>query len=646
MYLKTLHENSIKTIVRFVLLLTCSFCIDTSHAQFNTLLHFEGTTNGSYPDGSLISDGTFLYGMTRTGGTNDLGTIFKILPDGTGYVKLLEFTGIGTGSRPLGDLYYDGTYLYGMTEQGGLNNKGTIFKIMPDGSGFLKLLDFAGISNGSAPYGTLVSDGIFLYGMTFTGGSNDIGTVFKIMPDGTGFVKLMDFDGASNGRLPEGSLFYDGTFLYGMTYQGGTNNLGTLFKILPNGTGYIKLLDFDGPTNGGIPLGSLISDGTFLYGMTRRGGANDWGTIFKILPDGTGYLKLLDFSGVSNGRYPHGDLISDGTFLYGMTANGGANDVGTIFKILPDGTGYVKLWDFENGIKGSWPFGSLYIENNFLYGMTSIGGMNDFGKLFKYCLTSIEAPIAFVNQQPTCTTPTGSISTIAPLPVVGITYTISGTVPYVAPFTNTTGMFTGLSVGDYELTTSTNECTSAATTLTINPIPGLPLTIDASPISATIQQGETVQLNATGAITYIWTPTAGLSDSTISNPIASPTTTTTYIVTGLDSAGCSGVDSTIITVNFVCGDVFVPTVFSPNDLGPSENNTLCIYSGLGCIKQMSLSIFNLWGEKVFETNDQNVCWDGKYKDHAVNSGIYAFKLILTLIDNTSTVLSGNITLVR
>src|SRR3989304_2145465 len=93
---------------------------------------------------------------------------------------------------------------------------------------------------------------------------------------------------------------------------------------------YTKLLDFTGTANGSYSQGSLISDGTFLYGMAGGGGANSKGVVFKIKPDGTGYAKLLDFSG-ANGSNPGGSLISDGTFLYGMTYEGGANSYGVVF---------------------------------------------------------------------------------------------------------------------------------------------------------------------------------------------------------------------------------------------------------------------------------------------------------------------------
>jgi uncharacterized repeat protein (TIGR03803 family) len=220
-----------------------------------------------------------------------------------------------------------------MTQLGGTNDLGTIFKIMPDGTGYEKLMDFAGTTNGSAPGGSLIYDGTFLYGMTYKGGTNDIGTIFKIMPDGTSYYKLIDFEGVTNGSKPIGSLMFDGMFLYAMTYSGGVNDLGTVFKIIPDGTGYVKLLEFDGVTNGSLPEGSLISDGTFLYGMNRAGGLNNLGTIFKIMLNGNGYIKLLDFEATMNGSTPYGSLISDGIFLFGMTCWGGINNNGVVFKI-------------------------------------------------------------------------------------------------------------------------------------------------------------------------------------------------------------------------------------------------------------------------------------------------------------------------
>lgn len=365
--------------------------VNNSFAQYTKLLDFDGTAKGKYPYGSLYSDGTFLYGMTSIGGTSDLGTLFKIKPDGTGFVKLLDFVGTTNGSNPYGTLISDGTFLYGMTVNGGANNFGTIFKIMPDGTGYVKLLDFAGTTNGGNPWGSLITDGTFLYGTTFVGGSNAMGTVFKIKLDGTGYAKLLDFAGLTNGRNPRGDLFFDGTYLYGMTSVGGSDNFGTLFKILPSGTGYVKLLNFDSITNGRNPMGSVISDGTYLYGMTSGSGtrsSNSFGTIFKIKTDGTSYSRLLEFDGATKGRYPYGSLVSDGTYLYGMSYNGGIDNFGTLFKIMPDGTGFAKLLDFSV-TNGQIPWGSLITVGTSLYGMTAGGGTALSGVLFKYGISTL-----------------------------------------------------------------------------------------------------------------------------------------------------------------------------------------------------------------------------------------------------------------
>jgi len=371
-------------LVMFCLLPTFSF------AQFTKLHDFIGNPDGSQPDGSLISDGNFLYGMTIYGGTNEKGVIFKIKSDGSGYSKLHDF-GSGTdGADPAnGSLIFDGTFLYGMTIGGGTNSFGTIFKIKPDGTGYTDLYDFNGI--GSSPIGSLISDGIFLYGMTSQGGiidcNNDGGIIFKIKLDGTGFSKLYDFN-CANGNLPGGSLYSDGTFLYGKTQFGGSNNFGTIFKIKSDGTQYSVLHNFTGGISDGKEQGgggSLISDGSFLYGMTYGGGANNGGIIFKIKLDGTGYLKLFDFTATS-GAEPHGSLIFDGTFLYGLTTAGG-NIGGVIFKMKTDGTGYSKLFNFGNG-NGDFPYGSLYSDSTFFYGMTSSGGTNTLGTIFKLDITT------------------------------------------------------------------------------------------------------------------------------------------------------------------------------------------------------------------------------------------------------------------
>ncbi len=393
-------------IICILCFLLCQFSSLTSIAQFSTLYDFGSKVNGTYPYSALISDGIFLYGMTSDGGANQLGTIYKVKPDGTGFTRLLDFDGTN-GSNPYGSLTFDGTFLYGMARSGGANGQGIIFKIMPDGTGFINLLDFSYTATGGFPYGSLISDGTFLYGMTTQGGSAFFGTIFKIKPDGTDYTKLYDFD-STNGATPYGSLISDGPFLYGMTSQGGLSDFGTIFKIKSDGTEYTRLLDFNGTTNGGIPFGSLIADGSSLYGMTFYGGSGNKGTIFKIMPDGTGYTKYLDFDFNTSGANPKGSLVSDGTFLYGMTTQGGTNFSGTIFKMKTDGTGFDKLVDSSDNASGPSSEGTLLIDEATLYGVKSTGGHGGLGTVFK--INNDGSSFSrIVNFEISGNTPTGSL---------------------------------------------------------------------------------------------------------------------------------------------------------------------------------------------------------------------------------------------
>jgi gliding motility-associated-like protein len=364
----------------FLVTLCLQLVTVNAHAQFTKLFDFGGNINGTKPHSTPISDGTFLYAMTTEGGTNNLGTIFKIKLDGTGITVLLNFDG-ANGANPFGSLYYDGSFLYGMTKAGGTNAQGTIFKIKPDGTAFTKMFDFSFSSSGGFPLGSLISDGTFLYGMTSAGGSKAYGTVFKILPDGNGFATLLEFDYTTNGGYPYGSLILDGGFLFGMTNLGVNNDLGTIFKVRTDGTGYDNLFDFT-LANGYRPFGSLYSDGAFLYGMTTGGGTSGLGTIFKIQTDGIGFVTLFNFSNATGGT-PKGSLVSDGTSFYGTTTNSGAIGGGTIFKINPNGTGFLVLADASGSTTGPNPEGTLLYEGTTLYGMKSAGGTSFRGNIFK-----------------------------------------------------------------------------------------------------------------------------------------------------------------------------------------------------------------------------------------------------------------------
>jgi gliding motility-associated-like protein len=229
-----------------------------------------------------------------------------------------------------------------------------------------------------------------------------------------------------------------------------------------------------------------------------------------------------------------------------------------------------------------------------------------------------------------------------------ITTAVSGgTAPYTyawTPNNEITSGLTGLAAGNYSvLVTDDNGCT--ATESFIISTTGL-LPVDIDPSYALIDAGETVQLTVTGGQNYTWTPATGLSCTDCANPIASPTTSTTYYVTATDPNGCTGGDTILIEIKMACGEIFVPTAFSPNDKGPSANNMLCVYGTPACIKELLFQVYDRWGEVVFETTDITKCWNGMYKDKMMNSGIYVYRLYAELTNGDIVDTSGNTTLVR
>lgn len=301
-------------ISRFLAITILSFtCLAAIAQDYRVLHHFVGGTNGgAKPYGSLIQSGPALYGMTRDGGANDLGTVFKMNTDGPGFTVLHSFiSATNDGQQPFGSLIQSGPTLYGLATSDNASTGGTVFQVNTNGADFQVLRRFAG-SDGVWPYDTLVQSGGVLYGMNTYGGSgsgyNGKGTIFRINADGTDFQVLHTFSGASDGTSPHGSLLVSGSTLYGMARAGGSYGRGTVFRMNTNGTDFQVLHTFAGGSqDGSTPCsGSLVQSGEMLYGMTYGGGNGDKGTLFRINTNGTGFELLRKFAGGSNdGQQPY-----------------------------------------------------------------------------------------------------------------------------------------------------------------------------------------------------------------------------------------------------------------------------------------------------------------------------------------------------
>jgi uncharacterized repeat protein (TIGR03803 family) len=271
------------------------------------------------------------------------------------------FIGGGEGASP-----YDGVIgdtagnLYGTNWEGGelpgssAEGFGTVFMVDASGN-LLTLHTFAGPpTDGAGPSGPLTRDSAGnLYGTTASGGNGDhqagFGTVFKLDAAGNETV-LHHFTGGEGGVEPAGGVLRDSHGnLYGVSASGGLpcpnpDGCGTVFRLDPDGT-FTTLHRFaaDG-TEGTRPSSGLIADAAGnLYGVTSgwplggNGSGNGRGIVFRIDSAGV-FTVLYDFSTDSVAAHPMGPLMRDDAGnLYTVTATGGDEDGGTIFKLDPEG---------------------------------------------------------------------------------------------------------------------------------------------------------------------------------------------------------------------------------------------------------------------------------------------------------------------
>jgi uncharacterized repeat protein (TIGR03803 family) len=330
---------------------------------------------------------------------------------------LYNFTNGLDGSYPLCQLLRtsDGT-LYGTTYTGGANGYGTVFKYGPNKSVPITLVSFDYNTTGAYPYAGLIqgSDGNF-YGTTYEGGANGYGTIFKMKPNGA-ITVLASLDYNTTGGYIYAPLVQgtDGNF-YGVAYQGGANGYGTVFRVKPNGN--IKaMFSFDYNTTGAYPYGGLIqaTDGNF-YGTASQGGVNLYGTVFRMTANGTPTALFSFDNSATYGGYPYCGLTQapDGS-LYGANYAGGTFGYGTIFALNPahQPWGVVNLANFDYTTTGGLPYGFYLVTdgNGNFYGTTYEGGANGVGTVFKYTLKKNLTTLASLNSSTTGAYPYGGVA--------------------------------------------------------------------------------------------------------------------------------------------------------------------------------------------------------------------------------------------
>jgi uncharacterized repeat protein (TIGR03803 family) len=366
---------------------------------FKTLHSFTGATDGGNPNAGLVLSGSTLYGTTPVGG----GTVFAVNTDGTSFRVLHEFTNSDSGFSANGGLVLSGNTLYGTTSYGGIWNLGTVFALDTDGTGFRAVYALTNTPSQAGPQSGLVLSNNTLYG------EQEYGELFSLNTDGTGFMLMSLFP--DQGEL-FGGLTLSTNTLYGTSWDGPSASLsGAVFALNTDGTGFTVLHAFtpmsngDDGTNsdGGNPTFGLILSGNTLYGTAGAGGIWGGGTVFKLNTDGTDYTVLHSFlsftSGGFNNNYTNmggagpGGLVLSGNTLYGTSA-GGSLGQGTVFAMNTDGTGFTTLYNFSavtgpsysgtvgTNSDGGYPKPGLILSGNTLYGTTYEGGSSGWGTVF------------------------------------------------------------------------------------------------------------------------------------------------------------------------------------------------------------------------------------------------------------------------
>ena len=394
------HFPMTRIVIGIVALLTGAL---PAVAATETVLYSFANRGTGYPSGTLYFRDGSLYGTGAGYPRIGNGQVFELTSSGDSWKEKTLVTFDGTnGSMPFAGLIRDTKgVLYGTTSTGDAYNGGNVFALYKSGGKWVSstIWAFGGTSgDGTLPECNLVMDKSGnLYGTTFSGGVDNLGTVFELSKVNGAWTEsvLHSFTGNADGWYPYAGLLLQGSgTLYGTTIYGGDpGGDGTVFKLFKSGGVWKKKVLYSFAN--GEPLGTLIRDiSGSLYGTTHFGGGNDAGTVFMLSRSAGKWKETIlhsfdPFNG--DGANPLAGLTwSPSGSLYGTTSEGGTPGypgVGIVFALTPSGGGSwteTILHSFEGNADGSYPMAGITLDNvGALYGTTEIGGADDIGTVWK-----------------------------------------------------------------------------------------------------------------------------------------------------------------------------------------------------------------------------------------------------------------------
>jgi uncharacterized repeat protein (TIGR03803 family) len=312
---------------------------------------------------------------------------------------LHQFSAFPHGQFPDGLIADTMGNFYG-TAQGGLYNKGVVYRLTPDSNGSLTenvLYNFMGGLDGANPLGVAVDVAGNLYGYTSGGGVNRAGVFFDLMPSASGDWKesvLYNFTALADGYIANGPSIDGSGNIFGEAY-GYSPAYGFIFELSPSTGGTWTenvLYTFSGGTDGGQPSGNFAFDRAGnLYGTASQGGSNKSGVVFELTPAAGGTWNetvLYNFAGGDDGSYPSwGGIFDQDGSLYGVTEYGGnaagctsSSGCGTVFQLKPGSGGQwtesvlYSFGDPASAPEGVSPSPLLIDSAGNLFGTTQEGG--------------------------------------------------------------------------------------------------------------------------------------------------------------------------------------------------------------------------------------------------------------------------------